>query len=203
MIFGGCYNGVEDAGADSTDDRWGKTCYYSYSSNSSASYKASSSSNNNSKSTKTDNGFRLTMKTDALSQNPEEMAHVLDALRFEAGVTASHHVAQSCWEADNIADACQKTCGERGLAWNEEAVVCDDCKVLEDGTVDCGDVPDALLEALSKPWFGQEPWFFTDDKAQMHLIMFPPHLEESWDGELVWVADVEVTGFCLCACELG
>ena len=200
MIFGGCYSGVEDAGGGSSvGDRWGKTCYYSYSSDRSASYTTESS--DKAETAKTDKGFTLTMKADSVSQDPDQLAHIFNEMRIQAGISAEHYIAQSCWDADDIADTCRQTCEERGLSWNEEVVVCDGCKVLDDGSLDCGgEIPPALQEALSQPWFGEEPWFFTNEEAQLHLVMMPPRLTENWQGELVWIAEVEVTGFCLCAC---
>ncbi len=199
MIFGGCYSGVEDAGDGGVEDRYGKNCYYSYGSDRGASY-TSSSSDKGSDVKETDKGFQLTMKADATSSQPGDMQQVLNQLRHQAGITAPHHIAQTCWEADDIADACKDTCGEQGLAWDDGVVVCDECVVKEDGSLDCGKANESLQAALQVPWSGQEPWFYTDDKAQLNLIMFPPKLEEDYNGELVWVADVEVNGFCFCAC---
>lgn len=201
-IFGGCYSGVDDAGSSGSDqaDRWGKYCYYSYSSNRSATYKASSSSNNDSKNARAGNGFQLTIEADPASQDASE--DLLRQLRLDAGLFASHHIEQSCWEADEIADACHQTCEERGLQWNEEAVVCETCEIFPDGTVHCPDGSPALHQALQEPWHGHEPWFFVDEEQQLQVVVFPPHLEHTQQG-VVWVADVEVNGFCNCACVPG
>lgn len=197
MIFTGCYSGVDDAAADSSDEaRWGKRCYYSYSTNRSASYKASSS-NNDSRSAKTDNGFELTMEVDPTARKDE--AELLNQLRLNAGMFAAHHIEQSCWEADEIAEACWDTCGQRGLKWDERSVVCETCEVLPDGTVHCPEASESLRYALDKPWSGHEPWFFVDEESQLQLVLYPPHLEDREKGR-VWVAEVEVNGFCNCAC---
>ncbi len=198
MIFGGCYAGATDAGDSSVEDRYGKSCYYSYSSAKSASY--TSSSNDKPADAKTDGGFTLTMKADAVAQEPEQMIQLLTQMRYEAGLLAPHHISQSCWEAEDIERSCQETCGERGLRWDDKVVVCEDCVVLDDGTIQCDEASRAFIEALQQPWHGDDRWSFVDHENQFQLVMDPPRLEENDRGELVWVSNVEVTGLCLCAC---
>ena len=87
MIFSGCYSGVEDAGDGGISDRYGKHCYYSYSSSRSASY-TSESSDKTASSAKSEDGFTLTMKADPSSSSQEELSEVLDQLRFQAASTS-------------------------------------------------------------------------------------------------------------------
>jgi hypothetical protein len=201
MIFGGCYAGATDAGDSSVEDRFGKSCYYSYDEDRSASY--TSNSDDKGSDTKTDGGFTLTMKADAVAGNAEQMVQVLTQMRYEAGLVASHHIAQSCWEADDIEDSCKQTCDEQGMEWNSEVVVCEDCVVQADGSLKCGNASPFLMEALQQPWHGEKAWSFTDPQNQLQLVMYPPKLEENENGELVWVSNVEVSGFCFCACTGG
>jgi hypothetical protein len=199
MIFGGCSNGADDS--EPTADRWGKSCYYSYGGESSTSYTARSSDKGGaSSSAQTDEGFRLTMKADTASFDIEEMVQLMTELRFNAAVNAVHFHEQSCMEEDQTAYACKETCGQNGLHWDEEAVVCETCKVHDDGTIECPEAPDGLHQALAEPWFGDQPWVFHNEKDQLAVVMHPPKLEEDNKGELVWVAEVDVHGFCLCAC---
>ena len=198
MIFGGCDNGVEDAGGGSSSvgDRWGRACYSTTNDKASTTLSVDKGSDASSQA----DGFTLTMKAGAAS-SPQQAQSMFDDMRREAGLTAQHHLGQSCWEMENIAQNCMQTCEERGLVWNEEVVVCDDCRLLDDGTLDCGpEIPESLQLALSEPWHGDHPWFYVDQDAQLQLVMYPPELREDWNGELVWSALVEVTGFCLCAC---
>lgn len=197
MIFGGCATEATDS--EPSADRWGKTCYYSYSNDQSASY-TSRSSDSGKSSVKTENGFRLTMEADPVSLDIEEMLQMMTELRFNAAVNAVHYLEQSCFESDNIENACKDTCGEKGFEWDGEAVVCETCKVHNDGTIECPKAPDQLLESLAEPWFGDQPWVFHNEKDQLAVVMHPPKLEEDHNGELAWVAEVEVHGFCLCAC---
>ena len=198
MIFGGCSSTAEDSGP--TTDRWGKSCYYSYGGSSETSYTARSSDKGGASSAQADEGFRLTMKADATSSNLDEMLQLMTELRFNAAINAAHFHEQSCLEGDKTADLCEQTCGEKGLQWDKEAVVCETCKIHEDGTIECPEAPESLYEALAEPWFGDKPWVFQNEQDQMAVVMHPPKLEEDYNGELVWVAEVDVHGFCLCAC---
>lgn len=208
MIFGGCYSGVEDASDGGISDRYGKHCYYSYSSSSSASYKASTS-NDDAKSTKTEDGFKLTMKADPMSSSVEQSLEVLDQLRFQAASTSQFFIQTSCGGEDGfgqLVDSCKDTCEQQGLVM-DDVVLCDpECKQIDDGTengsIECsGTLPPGAEEALSKPWFAESEWVFQSGEGTT-LVMSPPHLEEGKDG-LFWVSQVHITGFCLCACTAG
>ncbi|MGH1343361.1 MAG: hypothetical protein ACRBN8_17505 [Nannocystales bacterium] len=203
MIFGGCYNGVEDAGDGGISDRYGKYCYSSYSSSSSSSYKASTS-NDDAKSVKTDDGFTLTMKADPASFSNQQTLEVLDQLRFEAVSTGQFFIQTACGDSEpqQLVESCKDTCAQQGLVM-DDVVLCDpECKQLEDGTIECsGALPPGAEGALSEPWFGEKEWVFQSGEG-ITLVMTPPHLEEGPNG-LNWVSDVHVTGFCLCACTAG
>ncbi len=201
MILAGCDSGATDAGDDALEERWGRSCYYARDNNRSATY--TSASNDTPSTAKTDGGFTLTMQADAMANDPQQVAQIFTQMRREAGIVAKHHLDQSCWEDDTIAQSCTQTCAQHGLQWNQEAVVCENCVVRQDGSLDCDDPSPVLLDALQQPWHGQQPWFFADRQNQLQLVMFPPQLQQDANGELVWIADVQVTGLCLCACTGG
>lgn len=199
MIFGGCSSTAEDS--EPTADRWGRSCYYSYSGSREASYTTTSSDKNGgASSAATEDGFQLTMKADSVSFDIQEMVELMTELRFNAAVNAVHFHEQSCLEDDTIGEACKDTCGEMGLQWDDQAVVCETCVIHDDGKIECPDAPESLYEALAEPWYGDQPWVFHNDKDQLAVVMHPPKLDENENGELVWVSQVEVHGFCLCAC---
>ena len=203
-LFVGCYSGAEDANDGASEDRYTKYCYSSYGSSRSASFASKSSANVNAEEGEDKASGTMTLTAKAgVSSDKYDQIKAFDELRYQAGQLASFHIAQTCWEADDISDSCKSTCEEQGLAWNEERVVCEDCEVLQDGSIKCGDASPFLLEALSQPWYGEKPWFFVDEEAQTQLMMFPPKLTEDDKGELVWIAEVEVVGFCVCACAPG
>lgn len=199
MMFGGCGETGEDTSP--TSDRWGRSCYYSYGRSREASFTARSSDAKNGASyAATGDGFTLTMKADPVSFDIKEMLELMTELRFNAAVNAVHFHEQSCLEDDHVGEACKETCGEKGLTWDDEAVVCETCKIHEGGEIECPEAPDSLFEALDEPWYGDTPWVFENEKDQLAVVMHPPKLDEDDNGELVWVAEVNVHGFCLCAC---
>lgn len=211
MIFGGCYSGVEDAGEGGISDRYGKHCYYSYSSNRSASYKSSAVPNGggSASSARTEEGFTLTMKADPSSKSQEELLEVLDQLRFQAASTAQFFIQSSCASEKDfgqVLDSCKDTCAQQGLAM-DDVVLCDtECKLVDNGTesggIECfGSLPKGAEEALSQPWYGETEWVYQTGEGTT-LVMTAPELEEGKDG-LSWVSQVHVTSFCLCACTAG
>ncbi|MCR9161941.1 MAG: hypothetical protein ACE37F_26165 [Nannocystaceae bacterium] len=199
MILSGCGDAADDAGP--TADRWGRSCYYSTGGSSETTFAAKSKDNGgSSSSSKTDEGFQLTMKAGATASELDEMVNLLTELRFDAAVNAAHFHEQSCLESDKTAEVCSETCGQMGLQWDNEVVVCETCKIHDDGTIDCPDAPPSLGEALRQPWYGDKPWVFQNEDNGLAIIVEPPRLGENDKGELVWIADVTVHGLCFCAC---
>lgn len=195
-LVGGCYSGAKDAIPEETTERYGKSCYYAYTSSRSASYTQSSSGKNEA----ADAGFKLTVEATPVSgENFDERA--LNEIRRQAAQLAGHHIQQACLESEEAAYECSKTCDTQGLHWLEqEDEDCDECIVRSDGTIDCGKPSDALQEALHRRWYGDRPWVFEDKDAERTIVVLPPKLTENHWGELVWESDVSSHGFCSCAC---
>jgi len=214
MIAGGCYAGVEDTGGDGLQDRWGKRCYYSYDNDASATFKADSDDSRRS-GAQADGAYQLTVKADAVAADPEKMQEVFDVMRFQAAANATFHLQNSCAGAGEnmppeaqqqahhqMLKACMPVCHERGFEVDEDSVLCEtECKVDEHGTVTCfGALPPGMEEQLNQPWWGQEPWVAQSEDGRV-IVVTPPRLQENANAEPVWVADVTVHGFCLCACR--
>ncbi len=197
-MFGGCYSGADDAPAAEADagDRYGKSCYYSYTSESSRSYSASSNGNASEAQVEV---LTLTAQADPVSGSGGMQA-ALQSLRTQAALVGAHHVQLSCWEADDLPQRCGATCGAQGMIWNQEVVVCDECVFDKDGNIDCGEPNGPLKEALNVSWSGQQPWLFTDQEQRFQLVLYPPQLIPNPNGGVVLQAEVKVRGFCFCAC---
>jgi len=194
-MFGGCGGNVEDTSEPEDELRYGRRCYYSYTSERTKSY--SSGSSGAAREAQADG---LVITTSATPVSGEVDWRELDALRVEAASVAGHEIALTCGADPELVELCEPTCNEHGLHWDKDSEPCDECVMDKNGYVQCPDPNDALIKALDEPWSGEEPWHFFDEERRLTIMVLPPKLHEDDKGELFWQAEVEVSGLCQCAC---